>query len=47
MALDTKTHNILLVTASFKAPPGGAKGGKGKARGAMVPDSFVVLVDGK
>jgi hypothetical protein len=41
MALDTKTHNVLLVTARFMpAAPG-------QRRGAMVPDSFVVLVVGK
>jgi DNA-binding beta-propeller fold protein YncE len=41
MALDTKTHNVLLVTARFKpAAPG-------ERRGAMVPDSFVLLVVGK
>jgi DNA-binding beta-propeller fold protein YncE len=41
MALDTKTHNLLLVTARFKAPA------PGQRRGAMEPDSFVVLVVGK
>jgi DNA-binding beta-propeller fold protein YncE len=41
MALDTKTHNIFLVTAKFKPAP------QGKRRGAMEPDSFVVLEVGK
>jgi DNA-binding beta-propeller fold protein YncE len=41
MTVDTKTHNILLVAARFKpAAPG-------ERRGAMVPDSFVILVVGK
>ncbi len=35
MALDTKTHNVYLVTAKFGPPP------------ALLPDSFVVLVVGK
>jgi DNA-binding beta-propeller fold protein YncE len=42
MALDTRTHNVLLVTARFKAAAPGEKG-----RRAMEPDSFVILVVGK
>jgi DNA-binding beta-propeller fold protein YncE len=40
-ALDTKTHNILLATATMKK----AEGGKGRPQ--PEPDSFVVLVVGK
>jgi YVTN family beta-propeller protein len=42
MALDTKTHNVLLVTARYKPAAPGATG-----RRAMEPNSFVVLVVGK
>jgi hypothetical protein len=38
-ALDTKTHNVLLVTATLKAPAGGG-------RPRPEPDSFVILVVG-
>jgi hypothetical protein len=38
-ALDTKTHNVLLVTATMKAGGGG--------RPQPEPDSFVILVIGK
>jgi DNA-binding beta-propeller fold protein YncE len=41
MALDTKTHNILLATAKFK--PAAA----GERRRQIEPDSFVILVVGK
>jgi DNA-binding beta-propeller fold protein YncE len=41
MALDSKTHNILLVAASYKASP------DGKKKGALEPGSFSVLVVGK
>jgi hypothetical protein len=41
MALDTKTHHILLVAARFKPAASGER------RGAMIADSFVVLVVGK
>jgi DNA-binding beta-propeller fold protein YncE len=39
MALDPKTHQVFLATASFKPGAGG--------RRALEPDSFVVLVVGK
>ncbi len=41
MALDTKTHNIFLVTAKFKPAQPGAK------RRGIEPDTFVVLEVGK
>ncbi len=43
MALDAKTHNILLVTAKFKPAAPGAT----SRRRVVEPDSFVVLVVGK
>jgi YVTN family beta-propeller protein len=46
MALDTKTHQIFLVTAQF-APPPPATPENPRPRGGMVPDSFVVLVFGR
>ena len=45
MALDTKTHQVFLVTAQF-APPA-ATPENPRPRGGMVPDSFVVLVFGQ
>jgi YVTN family beta-propeller protein len=44
MAIDTKTHNIYLVTAKAKAPPAGTQPGR---RRSFEPNSFVVLVVGK
>jgi hypothetical protein len=41
MALDTKSHNLLLATARFKP----AAGGKGRPQ--PEPNSFVILVVGK
>jgi DNA-binding beta-propeller fold protein YncE len=41
MALDTKTHNLYLPSATFKQAPGG------RGRPAMEPNSFVILVVGK
>jgi YVTN family beta-propeller protein len=43
-ALDSKTHNVLLVSAKFEPPPPNAKG---RQRPQIVKDSFVVLVVGK
>jgi DNA-binding beta-propeller fold protein YncE len=40
MALDVKTHNVLLATATFKPATGGG-------RRTVEPDSFVILVVGK
>ncbi len=41
IALDTKTHNVLLPAAEFGQPAAPGK------RGPMVPDSFIVLVVGR
>jgi hypothetical protein len=46
MALDTKTHQVFLVTAQF-APPPAATAENPHPRGGMVPGSFVVLVFGR
>ncbi|MCU1237302.1 MAG: hypothetical protein JWP63_5269 [Candidatus Solibacter sp.] len=49
LTLDSKTDHVLLITAEFAAPPADATpaaGGRG-GRGAMVPDSFSILVVGK
>ena len=51
LTLDSKTNNILLITAEFAAPPAPATppaaGGRGGGRGAMVPDTFSIVVVGK
>jgi len=54
--LDAKTGRIFLITAEF-APPApqpaggaagsGAEAGRGRRRGAMVPDSFTILAVGR
>jgi DNA-binding beta-propeller fold protein YncE len=46
MALDTKTHNVFVVTAQFGARPAPTADNP-HPRPAIVPDSFVVLVVGK
>jgi DNA-binding beta-propeller fold protein YncE len=46
MAIDTKTHNIYLPTATFSAPPPLTPPGP-RTRPQIVKDSFVVLVVGK
>ncbi len=46
MALDTKTHNVYLVTAEFGPPPAPTADNP-HPRPTMVPNSFVVLVFGK
>lgn len=46
LTLDTRTGNILLITAEFTPPPAGSEGKKG-ARGQMVPDTFSIIVVGK
>jgi len=46
MALDSKTHNVFLVTAEFGAPPT-PTADHPHPRPPMVPNSFVVLVLGK
>ena len=46
MALDSKTHNVFLVTAKFGPPPA-ATGDNPHPRRTILPDTFVVLVLGK
>lgn len=46
MAIDLKTHEAYLVTASFGPPPA-PTAQQPRPRPSMVPDSFVVLVVGK
>jgi YVTN family beta-propeller protein len=46
MALDSKTHNVLVVTAKFGPPPAPTADNPHPRR-SIVPDSFVVLVLGK
>ncbi|MGB6404203.1 MAG: YncE family protein [Candidatus Sulfotelmatobacter sp.] len=46
MALDSKTHNVYLVTAKFGPPPA-ATTDNPHPRRSVLPDSFVVLVVGK
>jgi hypothetical protein len=56
LTLDTKTNRILTMAAEYgpppPPPPAGAappqgRGGRGPARGPMLPDSFSILVVGK
>ena len=51
LTLDSKTNHILLITAEFAPPPAPATpppaGGRGGGRGAMVPDTFSIVVVGK
>ena len=47
MALDSKTHNVYLVTAEYGPPPAAAAGQQQRARGDLVPGSFAILVVGK
>jgi DNA-binding beta-propeller fold protein YncE len=46
LALDSKTHNVYLVTAKFGPPPA-ATADNPHPRRSILPDSFVVLVVGK
>jgi DNA-binding beta-propeller fold protein YncE len=46
MALDSKTHNVFVVTAKFGPPPA-ATADNPHPRRTILPDSFVVLVVGK
>jgi hypothetical protein len=46
LALDSKTHNVYLVTAKFGPPPA-ATADNPHPRRTVLPDSFVVLVVGK
>jgi DNA-binding beta-propeller fold protein YncE len=49
LTLDSKTGNILLITAEFAPPPTPPAGGekKGGGRGQMVPGTFSIVVVGK
>ena len=55
MALDPKTNHIYIIAADYEAPPAqatpppaDARGGRGRGgRGAMIADSFSILVVGK
>lgn len=55
LTLDTKTNHILTMAAEYGpvpdalagAPPAGGRGGFGRGRGPMLPDSFSILVIGK
>ncbi|MGB8117055.1 MAG: YncE family protein [Candidatus Sulfotelmatobacter sp.] len=46
MALDTKTHNVYVVTANFGPPPAPTADNPHPRR-SIVPDTFVILVVGK
>ena len=46
LALDSKTHNVFVVTAKFGPPPA-ATADQPRPRRSILPDSFVVLVAGK
>lgn len=46
LALDTKTHNVFVVTANFGPPPAPTADNPHPRR-SILPDSFVVLVVGK
>jgi DNA-binding beta-propeller fold protein YncE len=46
LALDSKTHNVLVVTAKFGPPPA-ATADNPHPRRSILPDSFVVLVIGR
>jgi hypothetical protein len=46
LALDSKTHNVIVVTAKFGPPPA-ATPENPHPRHSIVPDSFVVMVLGK
>ena len=46
LALDTKTHNVFVVTAEFGPPPA-ATADNPRPRRTILPDSFVVLVVGR
>jgi YVTN family beta-propeller protein len=45
-ALDSKTHNVVLVSAKFESAPANTKG-KGRQRPQMIKDSFMVIIVGK
>jgi DNA-binding beta-propeller fold protein YncE len=54
LTLDTKTNHVLSMAAEYgpvpdapATPPAGGRGGFGRGRGPMLPDSFSILVIGK
>ncbi len=48
LTLDSKTNQILLITAEYTPPPATPPpGSKGGGRGQMVPDTFSIVVVGK
>ena len=47
LTLDSKTNQIVLITAEFTPPPTPPPAGGRRGRGQMVPDSFSILVVGK
>jgi DNA-binding beta-propeller fold protein YncE len=47
MALDSKSHNVYLVTAEYGPPPAATAGQQQRQRGDLVPNSFTILVVGK
>jgi len=46
MTFDSKTNHLVLIAAEFGPPPANPPPGR-PARGAMIPDSFSILVVGK
>ena len=46
LTLDSKTNHVLVIAAEYGAPTAPPAGGRG-GRGALVPDSFSILVVGK
>ena len=47
LTLDSKTGHVLLIAAEYAAPAADAPKGPRGGRGAMIPDSFSILVVGK
>ena len=47
LTLDSKTNRVLLIAAEFGPPPATPPPGGRPGRGAMLPDSFTILVVGK
>jgi len=47
LTLDTKTNQILLITAEYGPPPTPPPAGGRGGRAPMLPDSFQILVVGK
>jgi len=48
LTLDSKTNRIIVMSAEYAPPPANpAPGGRGPARGAMIPGSFTILAIGR